>query len=266
MSKITDALKKAVEDRATREAADASLRPQPPSPTAQTRWEEVQRWEATFASARLGTPPAAAGSTPVSQERIRPVAQDPPAFDEAARTSALQPPVVSQDAWEQAIQSYEAKLLEQEQRAAHQQWEAAVLAAQVAAHEQAADELAARLGGLRQQLAVAAQAGASVQAEKAAILRRLSALRDCRALSHACRMAKQELAATTQLIAQAAQSQQRMAEELTRHQQRSAQLQQAVATLQTQLTQALAQTDIAAPPIGELAPVTPSAHSHQAAS
>ncbi len=272
MSKITDALRRAALERTARAAqAERAASPQSPSqanPPMKEMWEEVRQLEASLSSwdARLPSQPAntPAESSPQQAEETPETAAaellEETSAEQAEVSETTIAPIAPAEAWNDAIQRCQARLLDCERRAARHSWDQKFLQAQVALQGQMIAEGQKQLDALRQQLSTASQAASTVEAERAAHMRWLSALRECQTLSHSTRMAELELQATGQMVTRITQSQQRLEDERAQYHKRSEELQKSVNTLRFQLGQALARTESANPVASQQA-LTPPASS-----
>lgn len=212
MSKITDAIARAEQDR-------------------QLHWTPM-RLSARMPSETVPTPTAPAIGTPTTSV-IHPRPAAP-----AAPTA----PVAGQLPLDQAVEAVKQRLAQREQQAARLAQQQLRINAQLTATDQLQAQLEQDRVTLRRQLVDLERSAAAIDAEKTASLQQLDALRECQMLSHAVRVAEQDLSVNTTIITQAVQSQQRAMEELARHRQQGDVLQREVAHLRARLAQALTAT------------------------
>lgn len=247
MSKIGDALRRAAAERVAR-----ATRETPGASNVQSMWEEVEQLESSLASwdARSAVRPAPAREE-LDERGGERTLEAPRSIDQPQDLTPVEPTAQSEDiaapseAWEQAIQRCQARLLEYEQQALRHSWEQRLLQAQVAAEERLLAEQSEQIEVARRKIAVTGQAMASIEAAKAAQWRCLDALRECQALSHETRVAEMELQATGEMVARVTELERRHTEELSRYRKRNEELRRTVDQLRFQLGQALARTETA---------------------
>jgi chromosome segregation ATPase len=214
MSRIQDALKRAEEQRSSRQSLN---QPKAPAPSAQEHLaEEVRQLEAKLAAWRTGAPAPA-----------------------KAAQSAKDPQPV-QSLWTDEIRRCEAELADHEQRigAAHQH--RAALQVQVTEQERVVEQASAHLTALQQQIREVDAELRQSDGERVAFSERLAAFRQCQSLAQAAADAEQSLQSHTQALARIARVQQRVSEKLTQQQREGQELQQASDALKRQLAEAVA--------------------------
>ena len=149
------------------------------------------------------------------------------------------PSAGSRESWDQALELVKRQLETHEQQAARQDAELVKVKAQLAAAEALRAQAEQERERARTRMDAAQHQVAELESAKVTWVRQLEALRECQKLSHAARMAAEELDANTTLVARIAQSQQRVGEDLAYYQQRGEALRQQVEALRFQLAQAL---------------------------
>ena len=249
MSKITDALHKADADR--RRQAEQSARPA--SGYFQTLkeelWEEVRDLEEALS--RRGAPaappqgPAASGTAGVATDPPSPPAI-PAAPVQAKKDHRVPaaPPVspATPEAWDQRLQRARQQLAGYEQRSARKHAEQDSLKAKLGACEQLLVDAQQEQAELQERLATIVAEAASIETERVSWKRRVEALHECQLLVEEAKAAEQDLQANAAMAAQVVQSQQQIAQELSRYQARGEMLQKRLDQLRFRLGQALALT------------------------
>ncbi len=216
MSKITSALTRAEQDR-------------------QLEWVPTRVIRAPASAV-----PAASGTILPAPAAL--LAAATPSVSPTGNGAAVAPaamPAATRQSLDQAITAVKEQLAQREQHVARLTQQQLQVNAQLTAAVQLQTQLEQNRVILRRQLAELEQSASAVDAERTNWLKQLEALRECEMLAHAVRMAEQDLAVNTTMVAQVTQSQQRVADELMHYRQRGEALQQEVAYLRTRLTQAL---------------------------
>ena len=240
MSKITDALHRAEEQRRAQAAPETPLfrRIQPAAPTPQDK-----------ANAHLGAPAPSARQASVSWSGGGPAVAPAPdiAPPAASRPTPAGQHVPSDGAgtvasWDAAIERVTQQLAAIETRVARGAGERVRLTAQLQANEQLVAAIGREQIELKQQLASVEQAMRAVDADRAAYVRQLDSLRECQVLSHTVRVMEQELAANAKALEAIARTQQHVYQEQEHYQQRAQALAQQLEGLRFRLAQALAFT------------------------
>ena len=222
MSRVQDALKKASEDREIRHAGSGQAKEL--SAGTQELWQEVHRLESSLAN-------WTARQT-VSTGSIQPAAPATPAPGFVTRPHAVH-------TWQETFTQCESALSACDAQIVRHLEEQALVEAQVAAQERAAAQANLELSTLRHRMMDVQGAVKSAEAGKAALQRKVDALRECQRLSDACAAADQELRTTDEMIAKTLDYQQRVTDKLAQYRQHQQTAQRTAEGLRHQLQQAL---------------------------
>jgi hypothetical protein len=261
MSKVTEAMKKAEEERAGHQSSAAlgfsarflrSLK--------EELQEELRSFETVvgWRSAK-----AAQGDAPEVSEPASPVSEEPAVAMQAPAVVAQEPQqpkvelrVVPErlggagpDHWQAELARLTQELAACEQQAARQTSQQALCRVRMAS----LDELKARMKQERQALGEDLQRTSlevsALEARSASLSRQLEALLESQLLANQVRVAQRDLQHHAEVVAQMARSQLQRAEELTQYQQREQILRQRMEELKSKLESALSMTG--APPGGQ---------------
>lgn len=232
MSKITDALQRAAQERVTRLAAQA--------PANGFFGALKQELREEFGWSRGAPKPNGA---PLEHQVAAGSGATPPT---PAATSAgmkpAEPHSTSPEAVEHAIEVVMRQLEASSEDVAKRAAEECELRAQLAAAEQLAGHVEAQRRTLSQRLEDARQRAQALEQAKAAWQRQLEALRECQRLSHGIRVVQDEARANNVMLAQMTQFQQRVAEDAAHYQQRGEALRERIEQLRQRLQRTLALT------------------------
>lgn len=240
MSKTTDALNRAEEERRAAQGAKFSGYFQALKQELQDeiRWveEAVRRREPANGAAQAAIPAPAAPVVPAQPApKIEPPA---PVQTEAV---VIKPQSnLSPASWDQAIALIKDQLQTCEQQSARQAGDVVRFRAQLDALESLITQLTHEREQIAQKLEQTSKTSASLEQAKASLSRQLDALRECQVLAYDVRMADQECQASAAVVAHIGQSNQRMANELAHYQDRTNSLQQQAQQLKFKLAQAMA--------------------------
>jgi chromosome segregation ATPase len=216
MSRIQDALKRAEEQRSSRQAVN---QPRAAAPAPADRLaDEVRELEAKLAAWRTGAP------LPKPQ----------------ASASESAPAAAAQSLWSAEIQKCEAELAAHERRigAAHQH--RAALQAQATEQERVVAQASAHFTALQQQIREVDAELRDADAQRVAFNGQLVAFRQCEALAKAAAEADESLQSHTESLARIARVQQRVNEKLSQQERQGQELRQASEVLKRQLADAVA--------------------------
>ena len=232
MSKITDAIHRAQADRYMWLNPNSS------------RLEPVvtARQPLSHGSIVVETPPTARTAAAEPSATTTGGIASPAQPTEAARVATAPGAAGTPESWEEAIALVTKQLEACEQQLAKHHGEQVRVQAKIRAAEQLLAEVEREQTGLRAAQEQAVEQAAAVERTRTVWIRQLEALRECAVLSHACRVAEQELHTNTTLITRTTQSQQQITGELAHYQQRGESLRQQVEQLRFKLANALAST------------------------
>ena len=160
-------------------------------------------------------------------------------------TPAQQGTTTPPTSWDQAVEQVKRRLEACEQRVAKREGETVRIKAKLTSSEQLIGYLQQERVVLRQRLEQAADLSTSIEADRTAAYKQLEALHVCQVLTHTIRVAEEELATNAILVAQAAQSQQRVAGEVAHYRQHGGELAQQINQLRSQLAKVVAETGTA---------------------
>ncbi len=241
MSKITDAIRKAeIERSASYPGPEAprvtqSFTPTGGDPNGSKGADALRHGRPVYT-----VMPTAAAESP------RTSATGPSGTDD--RTIPAEPSAAaSPESWDKAIELVKRQLGGYEQQVARQAGELSHLQAQLSASEQLSAKLDQERASLRERLQQETETAAALDRARASWVKQLEALRECQELSHACRMAEQDLEANTAMLARITQSRQQVDVEMVHYQQRCEKLRQQVGQLRFRLGHVLALTGTAEP-------------------
>ena len=238
MSKITMALQRASAERGkTNPTAHPKHNTDEVRQAAEKTLNDIQSWSASFDTVTSDTAASATthhdnGSTGGNGAASAKDAETPATPQPVA---PVQNTGVSPEAWESAVRQCETQLLEHERQATRHQWEQGSLQVQVAVYEQLSSQVQQQLAALKKHLDSATAAAAASEATRAERLQQLVELHELQACAQTTRLAERELQATSEIVDQLTQSQQRAVEELLRYRKRRDELNETVRRLRAQL-------------------------------
>ena len=239
MSKMQDALRKAVEDR------DLRHEPRPADAVSGTHelWQEVRRLESSLANWTVRPVTSPNPAQPSSSVRPPTASSGNPAElggrgDAVAAGEGTPVPV-----WKDALKQCESQLSAYDEQIVRRLEEQATLETQVEVQERAAAQARTALTALQQRLADTQHAVKSAEADRLSVQRKLEALRECQKLSDASQASEQELRATDEMIVNALDYQQRVADKLAQYRQHRQTVQRTTEGLRHQLQQAVARME-----------------------
>ena len=247
MSKITDALTKAEQERASFGLAGKPVFSEHLHAFKQELHEQIRLAEGalTHQGQNVSAPSVAVDTPTLTGPAAIPTPPLSASHGSSARVAVAKENAASVS-WDEAIGQAKRQLAECERQAARHAGEQARLQGQMTAAAQFIQDLEQERLVLRQRLEQLAQLTSSIETAKATWARRLEVLQGYQLLAHEAKMAEEELRANAALVEQMSQSQQRVAAELAHYQQRSQALEQRVTELKFQVAQALASTGMEA--------------------
>jgi chromosome segregation ATPase len=188
-------------------------------------------------------PPAVTQDAPKPSEATKPIPIKSVSIGAAKDAVSASP-----QRCDQAVQHIREELVKCEQQVARQHGERSSIEAKLEAHDHVAVQVEQERLALRRLLEHTTQDASSIEAARAGLKRQLDALRDSQILSHAVKIAEDELRANAAMIEQIGRSQQRLAAEMAYYQERAAAVKQQAEELQVRLAQTLSQAGMSLEP------------------